>query len=76
VTVHQDVAIYAGELSAGERASHEFAQGRRGWLHVTRGLVRLSGNELREGDGAKIEDESAIELETDHRAEILLFDLA
>jgi hypothetical protein len=31
---------------------------------------------LREGDGAKIEDESAIELETDHRAEILLFDLA
>jgi redox-sensitive bicupin YhaK (pirin superfamily) len=76
VTVHQDVAIYAGELSAGERASHEFAEGRRGWLHVTRGLVRLSGNELREGDGAKIEDESAIELETDHRAEILLFDLA
>lgn len=75
VTVHQDVAIYAGELSEGERLNHEFAQGRRGWLHVARGLVRLSGDELREGDGAKIEGERRIELDTDHRAEILLFDL-
>jgi redox-sensitive bicupin YhaK (pirin superfamily) len=76
VTVHQDVAIYAGELFAGESISHEFTQGRRGWLHVARGLARLNGNELREGDGAKIESESAIKLETEHRAEILLFNLA
>jgi redox-sensitive bicupin YhaK (pirin superfamily) len=75
VTVHQDVAIYAGELSEGERFGHEFALGRRGWLHVARGLVRLNGDELREGDGAKIEGESRIELDTDHHAEILLFDL-
>jgi redox-sensitive bicupin YhaK (pirin superfamily) len=72
--VHQDLAIYAGELSEGERFSHDFAQGRRGWLHVARGLVSLGGGELREGDGAKIEGEHRIELDTDHRAEILLFD--
>jgi len=75
VTVHQDVAIYAGELSEGEKVTHDFAAGRRGWLQVARGLVRLNGDELREGDGAKIEGEARIELDTDHRAEILLFDL-
>ena len=75
VTVHQDVAIYAGEISEGEQFTHEFADGRRGWLHVARGIVRLNGDELREGDGAKIERERSIEFDTDHRAEILLFDL-
>ena len=75
VTVHQDIAIYAGELAEGERFTHEFANGRRGWLHIARGLVRLNGDELREGDGAKIEGERKIELDTDHRADILLFDL-
>jgi redox-sensitive bicupin YhaK (pirin superfamily) len=76
VTVHQDIAIYAGELSEGKGFSHKIAPGRRGWLHVARGLVRLRGIEMREGDGAKIEDESAIDLEADQRAEILFFDLA
>jgi redox-sensitive bicupin YhaK (pirin superfamily) len=75
VTVHQNVAIHAGELSEGQRLSHVFAPGRRGWLHVARGLVRLNGDELREGDGARIENERNIELDTDHRAEVLLFDL-
>lgn len=75
VTVHQDVAIYAGEISEAERFTHAFANGRRGWLHVARGLVRLNGRELREGDGAQIEGERKVDLDTDHRAEILLFDL-
>lgn len=75
VTVHQDAAILAGELSEGERATHEFADGRRGCLHVARGLLRLNDDELREGDSARIEGERAIELDTDHRAEFLLFNL-
>ena len=75
VTVHQDIAVYAGEISEGERLAHEFANGRRGWLHVARGQMRLNGEELREGDGARIEGEQRIELDTDHRAEILVFDL-
>lgn len=75
VTVHQDIAIFAGELSEGERLTYEFSEGRRGWIHVARGLVRLNGDELREGDSARIDGERTIELGTDHRAEILLFDL-
>lgn len=38
-------------------------------------IVRLNGDELREGDGARIFDESFVELDTDHRGEFLLFDL-
>lgn len=75
VTVRQDIAIFASELSDGQKVVHEFADSRRGWLHVARGLVRLNGDELREGDSARIEGEPFIELDTDHRAEVLLFDL-
>ena len=75
VTVHQEVAIYAGEVSESERVTYAFAKGRRGWLHVARGIVRLNGDELREGDGAAITDEREIVMDTDHRGEVLLFDL-
>ncbi len=75
VTVHQDIAVYAAELSEDEQVSHLFAKGRRGWLHVARGIVRLNGDELREGDGAAIADEREIVLDTGHRGEVLLFDL-
>jgi len=42
---------------------------------VAGGVVRLNGDEPRESDGARIEGERAIELDTDHRAEILLLGL-
>ena len=75
VTVHQDVAIYAGQLSEGESVSHEIADGRRAWLHVARGIVRLNGDEMREGDGAAVMDEPEIVIDTAHHGELLLFDL-
>lgn len=75
VTVHQDVRIHAGTLAEGDRLVHEIDHGRRVWLHVVRGIVKLNGDELREGDGAAVTDEREIVLDTDHQAEILLFDL-
>jgi hypothetical protein len=75
VTVHQDVAIYAGQLSDGESVSHEIADGRRAWLHVARGIVRLNGDELREGDGAAITAEPGIVIDTAHRGELLLIEI-
>jgi redox-sensitive bicupin YhaK (pirin superfamily) len=62
-------------FAEGDRSTHEFTNGRGGWLHVARGLVFLNGDELREGDGAKIEGERRIDLEADRPAEVLLFDL-
>jgi redox-sensitive bicupin YhaK (pirin superfamily) len=76
VTIAQDARIYAAKLDAGTTATHALAAGRGAWLQVARGLVALNDTEMREGDGAAIEDESRIAVEALTDSEILLFDLA
>jgi redox-sensitive bicupin YhaK (pirin superfamily) len=76
VSVHQDAAIYASLLNKGEEIAHPLHAGRKAWLQVARGGIALNGKELRQGDGAAIENETALTLSgrTDG-ADILLFDL-
>jgi len=76
LTIHQDVRMYATELSAGASLRHAFEAGRHGWLQVARGVALLEGDELREGDGAAISEEPAITVTSPVGAELLLFDLA
>ncbi len=76
LTIHQDVAVYAGLLAAGDRARLPLAPGRHAWVQVVRGTVRLGDHELREGDGARVSDERTLELASVDDAELLLFDLA
>jgi quercetin 2,3-dioxygenase len=76
VTLHEDARVYVANLAAGERVSHDIAPGRGVWVQVARGIVGLNGTELREGEGAALEDEARAEIEADTDAEILLFDLA
>ncbi len=75
VTIHQDVDLYASLLADGESVSHEFAEGRYGWLQVARGSVRLEGKELTAGDGVALKDASGITIDGVDDAEILLFDM-
>ncbi len=74
VSIHQDVTLYDGLVSEGERLTHSFAPGRYGWLQVTRGEVQLNGQTLVAGDGAAIADEREVAM-TGRDAEVLLFDL-
>ncbi|MGP1395779.1 MAG: pirin family protein [Inquilinaceae bacterium] len=76
VTIHQDARLHAADLDAGHGLTHDLPSGRRAWLQVARGLVALNGDLLREGDGASIQAEPSITLETETGAELLLFDLA
>jgi redox-sensitive bicupin YhaK (pirin superfamily) len=76
ITVHQDARIYVANLAPGERVSHAPAPGRGAWLQIARGIVGLNDTEMREGDGAAVEDEASIEVIAETAAEILLFDLA
>jgi quercetin 2,3-dioxygenase len=76
VSVHQDAAIYASLLNKDEEIAHPLRAGRKAWLQVARGGIALNGKELRAGDGAAIENETALTVagradDTD----ILLFDL-
>jgi redox-sensitive bicupin YhaK (pirin superfamily) len=76
VTLHQDARVYVANLASGERVSHDIAPGRGVWVQVARGIIGLNGTELREGDGAAMEDEKRAEIEAETDSEILLFDLA
>lgn len=75
VLVHQDVAIYASLLGAGDAASLPLATGRRGYVHVVRGTVQVNGIALAGGDALKLTSEAAIALEHALDAEVLVFDL-
>jgi hypothetical protein len=75
VTVHQDARLFVANLVAGDRVVHEIERGRGLWLQVARGIVAVNGTEMREGDGAAVEDEPTIAVEADTAAEFLLFDL-
>jgi redox-sensitive bicupin YhaK (pirin superfamily) len=76
LTVHQDVALYAGRLQAGDALTHELKDGRLGWLQVVAGEVELNGTRLAPGDGAAISAEASLALAAHAQAEVLLFDMA
>jgi redox-sensitive bicupin YhaK (pirin superfamily) len=75
VTIHQDARVYAALLDGAERAVHRLAMGRRGYLHVARGALKVNGQALGPGDALKIGDVPEIALEQGANAEVLLFDL-
>lgn len=83
VTLHADAVVYASVLAAGESARLPLQSGRSAWVHVARGDARLlvadKVQELREGDGAGVTNETELRLEgsTDGvPSEVLVFDLA
>lgn len=73
--IHQDAVVYASVLEGDDTVEHVIASGRRVWVHVARGQVRLNDIELGAGDGASVTDETRIALAGIKRGEILLFDL-
>ena len=75
VRIHQDARVYAALLDGAEHESYDLAPQRLAYVHVARGSVELNGQVLRAGDGAKIEQETRIELANGKQAEVLLFDL-
>jgi redox-sensitive bicupin YhaK (pirin superfamily) len=76
VTVHQDASVYAGILEPGQEIVQQMVPGRHAWIQVARGAVTVNGNEMDQGDGAAISDESAITIAGREPSEVLLFDLA
>ena len=76
VRVHQDVALYAGLLAAGEKASLALAPGRQAWVQVVHGALDLDGTALAAGDGAALSDAPRLDLVAREPSELLVFDLA
>jgi len=75
VTIHQDARLYDGVMDAGESIALPLDAKRKGWLHVARGAIKVNDAMLGAGDGAAIENESALKLAASEQSEVLLFDL-
>ncbi len=75
VLIHQDAAIYAGILDEGDQVEHRLGAGRKGYVHVIRGQLRVNGTTLSGGDAAKLSDETLITIDQARDAEVLVFDL-
>lgn len=74
ITINQDVDIYAALLNGEESIEHTLQAGRKAWLQVARGSLKLNGTDLSPGDGVAL-DEPNIKLSNGSHAEILLFDM-
>ncbi len=75
VMIHQDAYLYAAVLDGRERASHVLGAGRRAYVHVARGRLKVNGTGLAAGDALKATNTVQIDLEDGVGAEVLLFDL-
>ncbi|MGC1341390.1 MAG: pirin family protein [Candidatus Binataceae bacterium] len=75
VTIHQDARLYDGVMDAGESIALPLDAKRKGWLHVARGAIKVNDAMLGPGDGAAIENESALKIAASEQSEVLLFDL-
>ena len=75
VTIHQDAFVYAALLDGKDAVAHALAPGRRAYVHVARGALKLNGIELKGGDGVKISGENELKFSGARQAELLFFDL-
>ncbi len=76
VTIHQDAYLSATLLDKGDAVAYELAPGRKAYVHVALGALKVNGVLLQAGDGMKISKETGIALTDADSAEVLLFDLA
>lgn len=75
VRVHQDVALYATLLAAGQRLDHAPGEGRVSYLFIARGAGELDGMALAAGDAVEADAGDALRLTAGEDLEALLFDL-
>ncbi len=75
VRIHQDARIHAGLFDGGESATLPLAPGRRAYVHLVRGMLRVNGTQLAGGDALKLTDAGELNLSDGQDAEVLVFDL-
>ena len=75
VPIHQDARLSAGLFDGAERAELPIAAGRRGYLHLVRGMLAVNGTPLAAGDALKMTGVREVTLAHGEGAEALLFDL-
>ncbi|ASU37771.1 quercetin 2,3-dioxygenase [Herbaspirillum sp. meg3] len=75
LSVYQDATVYAGLFDGAETATLTLAADRYAYVHVARGKIKINGVQFDEGDGARIRNETLLQLSEGEQAELLVFDL-
>ncbi|MEN9315205.1 MAG: hypothetical protein RIS35_1598 [Pseudomonadota bacterium] len=75
VRIHQDACVYAGLFEGAEQATLALEPGRRAYVHLARGALRVNGQRLTTGDAVKLTHERTVVLDEGQAAEVLVFDL-
>ena len=76
VTLHADARIHAGLFDGAESATLALNPGRRTWVHLARGSLRVNGQVLQAGDAMGLVGEGLLRLDGGVAAEVLVFDLS
>lgn len=76
LSMNADAALYAGLFNGSESATMELDTSRLAYVHLARGRLTVNGHDLKEGDGALLEDEKQLILQNGQDAEVIFFDLA
>ena len=76
MTTQADASVYAATLNADQTISHNLAKGRKGWVQIADGSVRVNNEGLNKGDGLAIEGSGTLIFEQGQNANFLFFDLA
>jgi redox-sensitive bicupin YhaK (pirin superfamily) len=75
LAIDQDATVSVSALRAGQEVIHRSVAGRRAYLFVIAGRLRVNGTELARGDQARIADEPELRLAATEDAELILLDL-
>jgi len=75
VKIHQDARVYVGLFDGAEAASLPLKAGRRTYVHLASGALKVNGHQLQAGDGLKLSGEATLELGAGEQGEVLVFDL-
>ena len=76
MTTQADASVYAATLREGQVITHDLPAGRKGWVQVADGTVRVNNVEMSKGDGLAIEGSGTLIFDQGQDAEFLFFDLA
>lgn len=75
VKIHADARLYAGLFEAGQTISLGLDAGRKAYVHLVRGNLKVNGVALQSGDAAMLANEASVTLSEGQNAEVLVFDL-
>lgn len=75
IKMNQDVDLHVAKWSKADNFDFALREGRKGWVQLINGELKINDTSLKPGDGAAIVKESKLRISSSGPAEFLLFDL-